>query len=138
MSMRVLKFFLAAAVYITILALHHQLTDDNAAAAHGIATPFSQLSFDAPRAPSFLQTVSTVKSANPYSLRQALKEPELVRADGPVSVWQYRSRKCVLDLYFIEGQADRIAHLEIRPRDPDKDKVGDEKTCLQSIYAQRS
>ena len=54
--------------------------------------------------------------------------PELVRLDVPVSLWQYRSDDCVLDLFLgvddPKLSVERVIHSETRPRDPGNDYVG--------------
>jgi len=49
-----------------------------------------------------------------------LHDPEMVRTESPTIVWQYRTERCVLDLYFTtprETALDSpVVHYEIRPR----------------------
>jgi hypothetical protein len=49
------------------------------------------------------------------AVQHLLGEPGLVRRDDPAEVWQYRSRGCVLDVYFYPDR-DRltVAHAEAR------------------------
>ena len=62
----------------------------------------------------------------PAGLVESLMEtPELIRVDGPVSVWQYRTSACVFDLYMSTNTADagqsagNVLYSEVRSRDQD-------------------
>lgn len=67
----------------------------------------------------------------PADVQALLGPPELRRVEAMIEVWQYRSERCVLDLYLYPGEgggpaaADglvalaggiAVAHLETRPR----------------------
>lgn len=74
------------------------------------------------------------------SLKAVLSEPELVRADLPTVVWQYRSKKCVLDIYFKADQEnvdlENVIHYEMRHRDyraSQNDFAGQEAACVRSL-----
>lgn len=47
--------------------------------------------------------------------------PELVRADLPTVVWQYRNDECVLDVYFtaakVDVSASPVVHYDLRARE---------------------
>lgn len=73
------------------------------------------------------------------SLRAVFDEPESVRADLPTVVWQYRSKKCVLDIYFKSDDAnvdfEDVVYYEMRNRDyrTKVDFDGQENACLKSL-----
>lgn len=71
------------------------------------------------------------------TVRAALDAPEMVRADLPTVVWQYRSDQCVLDIYFKseEEVADfaNVVHYEMRHRDATSSNFAGEQKCLRSI-----
>ena len=47
-----------------------------------------------------------------------LGEPELRRVEHPAEVWQYRTDRCVLDLYLYDESGRRqVVYVESRPRD---------------------
>jgi hypothetical protein len=71
------------------------------------------------------------------------RDPDLRRADGGSSMWQYRTEACVLDIYFTGGDESAVSHYEIRPRkiavftSEDKhDGAVDAAGCLKSITKQ--
>ena len=51
---------------------------------------------------------------------ELLGEPGLKRRDPPAELWQYRSARCVLDLFLYAGQGNAltVAHAETRPVPP--------------------
>ncbi len=85
-----------------------------------------------------------------YDVLVTFDEPELVRLDGSVSSWQYKSEVCVMDVFFAQNddktdeQANNVIYYEIRPRhtasllEDNTDKVkhlaqGAEQECLGSL-----
>jgi hypothetical protein len=74
-----------------------------------------------------------------------LAAPDLERRDAPSVVWQYRSSRCVLDVYYTaQGEAElnavKVSHYELRARDLiTNERRGDveARSCLQSIYNER-
>lgn len=72
------------------------------------------------------------------AVRTAFGEPELVRADMPTIVWQYRSRSCVLDVYFKTEDADvdyaPVVYYEMRSRQTGASATQPrEQECMNSI-----
>lgn len=73
------------------------------------------------------------------AVRTAFGEPELVRADMPTIVWQYRSAGCVLDVYFNKADdADLnyapVVYYEVRSRQTGANAFQPaEQECLNSI-----
>ena len=72
------------------------------------------------------------------AVRTAFGKPELVRADMPTIVWQYRSHGCVLDVYFKADDADvnyaPVVHYEVRSRQNGANAVQPaEQDCMNSI-----
>ena len=52
------------------------------------------------------------------AVRRTFGEPEMRRREPPAEVWQYRSPRCVLDLYFYgDPDGEGVVHYESRPRD---------------------
>ncbi|MFP4314227.1 MAG: hypothetical protein ACLFR0_07860 [Alphaproteobacteria bacterium] len=74
------------------------------------------------------------------SLQAVIGEPEIVRADFPTVIWQYRSKSCVLDVYFRADNDEavlfeNVIHYEMRHRDH---KIsgsfeGKEAACMRSL-----
>jgi len=58
--------------------------------------------------------------------------PELVRIDGPVRIWQYRSSGCVLDIFFTD-KSQQPAHYEIRARKTDVPDEAVQSSCVRTI-----
>jgi len=56
-----------------------------------------------------------------HDIVQNLHEPELVRSEGAVTLFQYRSDACVLDLYFeghgVDLHQASVMYYEARPRE---------------------
>ncbi len=72
------------------------------------------------------------------AVRTALGEPELIRADMPTIVWQYRSNSCVLDVYYKADDDDvnyaPVVYYEVRSRQTGAETVQPaEQDCLNSI-----
>jgi hypothetical protein len=71
------------------------------------------------------------------SIRAAFQDPEMIRADLPTVVWQYRSEKCVLDIYFKSKNTNadlaNVVHYEMRHRVAGQDDFAGEKACLKSL-----
>jgi len=45
--------------------------------------------------------------------------PDFRRVEPPAELWQYRSRECVVDLFFYGAEDDRrVVHIDSRSRDP--------------------
>lgn len=67
-----------------------------------------------------------------HGVRVVLDEPEMVRADLPSVLWQYRTERCVLDVYFKSKSrnADNapVVYYETRARN-ENDKISREE-CL--------
>ena len=62
-----------------------------------------------------------------------LGEPNWIRRESRVEVWQYRSASCTLDLYlYLETGGYRVAHAEARDQTARQVAV---ETCLGSIRA---
>lgn len=72
------------------------------------------------------------------------REPDLRRHDGALSVWQYRTDACVLDVFLDGGDTGSVSHYEIRPRKTavfdgadGQDVPVDQSQCLKSIFRQQ-
>lgn len=65
--------------------------------------------------------LSYLVGVNGQDIQSLLKTPSLVRQDLPVTIWQYRSENCVLDVYFKSPSRDvlntKAVHYELRGRD---------------------
>ena len=70
-------------------------------------------------------------------LAQELGEPQLRRREAPAEIWQYRGKRCVLDLFlYPEAGTLKVTHIEARDR---KAETYETKECLrQLIEAQRN
>lgn len=98
----------------------------------------------------YAAALNSLVTGNPEKLSQLIahdflvmfREPDLKRQDGALSVWQYRTEGCVLDIFL---EKDAVAHYEFRSRrvavfgteDKDEDTV-DEAQCLKSIYRMKA
>ena len=91
----------------------------------------------------YIQRALSARHDNLYklrgaSVRTAFGDPGLVRADMPTVVWQYRSRDCVLDIYFKSDDADvnyaPIVYYEVRSRKNGVEAAEpDPQSCLNSL-----
>jgi hypothetical protein len=64
-------------------------------------------------------------------LTALLGEPELIRKEGEVAIWQYRDRACVLDLFFYDTSGrPRVTYAEARGRDGIKTEP---RPCLNGL-----
>lgn len=58
-----------------------------------------------------------------------LGQPELVRKEAPAEIWQYRTRDCVLDVFFYPAEGAReVLHLDVR--DAVSAEPSDAEACL--------
>lgn len=80
-----------------------------------------------------------------FDVRLAFVKPDLVRSDGDIEVWQFRTGDCVLDIFVSEdGKRNDVIHYEMRTRDKamlssqegDAQKSFDLGACMQNILAQ--
>ncbi|MGB0750029.1 MAG: hypothetical protein ACPGO3_14910 [Magnetospiraceae bacterium] len=56
--------------------------------------------------------------------------PPFKRTDGPAEIWQYRSDRCTLDLFFYtEGGRKRVSHQELRYPGGSRDRPA----CLTAL-----
>jgi hypothetical protein len=54
---------------------------------------------------------------NPIQVVALYGQPDFRRADPPAEIWQYRSKDCVLELYFYSGAGgEQLAFAQSRPR----------------------
>lgn len=77
----------------------------------------------------------TLVGLGPDALTAQLGQPELLREERPVEVWQYRSDRCVLDLYLDEagGAGPQVVYYEARHRGEGEVQPA---RCLGEIVAQ--
>jgi hypothetical protein len=61
--------------------------------------------------------------------------PDFRRVEPPGELWQYRSRECVVDLFFFGANDDRrVVHIDGRSRDPARvteERCGDGNEVLK-------
>jgi hypothetical protein len=54
---------------------------------------------------------------SPVQVAALYGPPDFRRADPPAEIWQYRSKNCVLELYFYSGAGgEHLAYAQGRPR----------------------
>ena len=120
-------------------AFYHLNADKKSGAAYA-AAPHLRTS------PSQIRTLAktiyknerAIKGQTLANLVQVFYQPELMRTEGAMVLWQYRNKKCVMDLYFkvkdgING-SEKVQHFETRFRDPNR-TPGDQdtQTCVRSL-----
>ena len=65
--------------------------------------------------PTVTVTEADINGAAPSGVIAALGEPELRRTEPPAEIWQYRTERCVADIYLSQsGGATRVVYLETR------------------------
>ncbi len=92
---------------------------------------------------ALLQTPDNVKKLNADEIKLALSKPDLERKDGQNNLWQYRTKGCVLDVYWKEKPSSKpVSYFEIRQRRSVLD--GTEAVvdpvqwqCVQSVIQER-
>lgn len=142
------SFLLASFVFLTLLSMQAILSGDNTG--HAMAS-VSRDGIDAGftasrRGPSLspvVQRPDLITDMTGSDIRRVFQEPELVRHDGPTTVWQYRSGSCVLDVFFTPGERgealyETAVHYEIRDRSTAGDDEAVVRTCLRSIVESRN
>lgn len=80
-------------------------------------------------------------------VQAVFRSPELIRQDLPTIIWQYRSKSCVLDVYFTAQDEDPlfspVVHYEFRQRDAKawhKDVASGreiETACMREMLGER-
>lgn len=61
----------------------------------------------------------TLKGLSEEAFEARIGTPEMVRGEGEIRVWQYRSEQCSFDAFFVpkaEGQPRELAHMLARMR----------------------
>ncbi|WP_143006233.1 hypothetical protein [Limimonas halophila] len=75
----------------------------------------------------------------PQTVRSVLGPPTRVRSEPPARIWQYVSRRCVLDVFLYKadgGDGERRAvYLDARDRQA---KPLETRTCLRSLLSQQA
>jgi hypothetical protein len=130
------------AVCVTLLGAGHVLRDKG----HGFALASADGHF---YTASEIYALRKSLSYNPETilymtgqdLRAALSEPGLVRRDAPVIVWQYRTERCVLDVYFETESEDAglssVSHFEARSREDAATKSEPYENCARDIIREQ-
>jgi len=82
--------------------------------------------------------VETILDLKGHDIAQIFDKPELVRRDLPTTIWQYRSERCVLDVYFTVGRAgnvgrENVVHYELRARDTRSSKKLNVSACIKGL-----
>jgi hypothetical protein len=84
-----------------------------------------------------------LKELRRADLKLALATPDLNRKEGGKNVWQYRTKSCVLDVYWQQNKPQaKIAHYEFRERRSifEKATLSNDPAawhCMQSLIEQR-
>ncbi len=65
-----------------------------------------------------------------------LQEPEFTRTEASIQMWQYRTKGCVLDLYF--DPAGQVVHYDMRARDRAVAAAQVQGSCVSDVIAQAS
>ena len=63
-----------------------------------------------------------------------LHEPELMRVEHKMQMWQYRTASCVLDLYLQDS--GEVTHYEMRARDSGVADIDIQHTCIGDLVTQ--
>lgn len=91
-----------------------------------MAAPIARDSVRATAAPAAARAVDRLDGLRAAELVALLGEPELRRVDPPAELWQYRTARCVLDVYlYADGNGVRVRHAETRERDALGPAAGD-------------
>ena len=79
-----------------------------------------------------------MKGLTGQQIADILGEPQFLRQDNAIELWQYRSDNCVLNLFLYPSNNElRVRHAEIQSRDvPAPTPSGDmEESCLRKLTA---
>jgi len=89
---------------------------------------------------SLMNTPQNIEKLRTADIQLALSKPDMERRDGITRVWQYRTKSCVLDVYWREGKPqNNITHHEFRARQKLSPGVAMQKeepekwACIQNI-----
>jgi len=82
--------------------------------------------------------VENILDLKGHDIVQIFDKPELVRRDLPTTIWQYRSERCVMDVYFTVGRAgnvgrENVVHYELRARDTRSSKKLNISACIKEL-----
>lgn len=148
-------FFLPAGIIGGVKISHFLTTNRALAATRALAPEHSILeAFSERERAAYASVLSSLVLENPEKITQLIgqdflvmfSEPDLQRTEGAVSIWQYRTNSCILDIYFAadSGEAGPAAHYEVRQRKTafftsksEGEQAIDVAACLRTIYDQR-
>jgi hypothetical protein len=129
------------AFVIIVIAMAHNVLGNHGGLNPALATVTSYED-DTAIPPEKLRLIRTVGyradnllEMNAQDVRALLRNPEMVREDVPVMIWQYRTAECVLDIYFeAQDESDMeapVIHYEIRERRAKNYSV--RKNCVRDL-----
>lgn len=92
---------------------------------------------------AMLQQPENIEKLQADEIKLALSKPDMERKDGANNIWQYRTKDCVLDIYWNKANSSNpVSYVEFRQRrsildatQPVADPV--EWQCLQTIIQDR-
>jgi len=89
---------------------------DSATAAPVLAAANHQMARAAVAPAPDYPAIDTLKGLSSENIEVLLGAPHFRRRDKPAELWQYRTRKCVLDLFFYPGGGGALAveYLDVR------------------------
>ena len=65
-----------------------------------------------------------------------LGKPDFLRRDAPAEIWQYRGKKCILDVFLYDsGEYYRVLHFEVRDRTAESVSTG---RCFTALLEART
>lgn len=131
MSYRLLSFTIACCVALGVFLINQALQNPIGGRAMAAVNAFENV---------MTQSSDPVLGVRGGDVLAVLAEPEMIRADLPTVVWQYRNGRCVLDLYFTASSGNvensPVVHYETRIRDTRADDDAPE-TCLSEFISER-
>lgn len=86
-------------------------------------------------------TPEALLQLNTQHIRGLFNEPGLVREEAPITIWQYRTDVCVLDLYFKGSSKNSfkpVAHYEIRAREKGAKDEDVQEDCVGEVLRSRN
>ncbi len=145
MKFHLLSFTIACVFAFVVFVAYHSLRPANSGVAQASLGASASIGAEEEDVASYARVLKAkiVKDTDELlelsgrDIEQVLSAPELVRADLPTVVWQYRTDACVLDVYFTASSQDvskaPVAYYEVRSRDKKGELQVNAKDCLSNM-----
>lgn len=133
-------------VMVSSISINKAIHKNNAYA-YASTSPSAAASYDMDRtgrqvAAQVKGNPDTLLHINGPQVTMIFDRPGLMRAEGDMSIWQYRTVSCVLDVYVADKGAGPVVHYEARSRvkasgapAPEAFDDSQSRECVKSVFS---